>query len=85
MRLLGDDPATLLQLLHSHGFSLRSQVLYGGKAWLVLNGVGAFYNSSKEANNQTINPSSFATLANRLLLSPLGRSYIDMIAERQEL
>lgn len=83
MRLLGDDPVALLELLHSHGFSIRSQVPYGGKGWVVLNALGAYHNSSRQANNQTIRPASFAALASKLLLSPLGRSYIDMIAERE--
>ena len=45
--------------------------------------LGAYHNSSRQANNQTIRPASFAALASKLLLSPLGRSYIDMIAERE--
>ena len=80
MRLIGDEPAALLELLAGHGFELRSNVPYRGKAWLLINDVGGYRDVPP---SQMLSPSHFHAIADQFTKeAKLGRTFFEMIAER---
>ena len=80
MRLIGDEPAALLELLHGHGFELRSNVPYRGKAWQLIQDVGGYRDVPP---SQVMSPSHFrAVTAQFTKEAKLGRTFFEVIAER---